>query len=252
MDLGLAGKKVLITGASRGIGLSIAKTFVAEGASVSICARGQETLDAALLALGANASGQALDVRDADAFGSWITQSAAAMGGIDIVVSNVSTRVDPASPTWWRDTFEADLMQHVQLKALTLPYLLKGNEAAMVFITSIASVMTTLPAYEEAYGAMKAGLVNLVGQWAGMHAKQGIRVNAVSPGPIDFPGGWWDKVKQGNPASYERAAQFAALGRLGKPDEVANVVTFLASPRAGFMTGANVRVDGGLVKTANF
>lgn len=174
------------------------------------------------------------------------------MGGLDIVVSNVSTRIDPKTENWWNDTFAIDLMQRVGLKTLTANALAQNGGGSMVFLASIASVLTTLPPYEEAYGAMKAGLVNLVGQWATALAPQGIRVNAVSPGPIDFPGGWWDIVKKTNPASYERAAQFAALGRLGKPEEVANIIAFLARPAASFITGSNVRVNGGLIKTANF
>lgn len=248
MDLGLTGKGALVTGASRGIGLAIAQALVREGAEVAICARGQESLDAALAELGPKARGSALDVRDASAFAAWVYEMAG--DGIDIVVSNVSTRIDPQSPDWWPDTFEADLMQHVRLKTLARPHMREG--CAMIFLASIASSMTTLPPYEEAYGAMKAGLVNLVGQWAQALGPKGIRVNAVSPGPIDFEGGWWDKVRTQNPAAHERAGKMAALGRLGRPEEVANAVAFLASPAAGFITGANLRVDGGLLKSANF
>lgn len=216
---------------------------------MAICARGQESIDTAIAALGPLARGYALDVRDADAFARFV-DDAAAGGGIDIVVSNVSTRIDPKAPDWWPATFEADLMQHVRLKALALPHMADG--AAFVFLSSVAAVLTTLPPYEEAYGAMKAGLVNLVGQWAAALGPRGIRVNAVSPGPIDFAGGWWDKVRQANPAAHERAGQLAALGRLGRPEEVASAVAWLASPAASFVTGANLRVDGGLLKTANF
>ena len=250
MDLRLAGKRALVTGASRGIGREIAAMLIREGARVAICARGQASLDEALSELGSAATGEAIDVRDEAAFGGWVDRSATAFGGLDIVVSNVSTRIDPKSPGWWADTFEADLMQHVRLKMLAVPHLAEGG--TLLFLASIASVMTTLPPYEEAYGAMKAGLVNLVGQWAAALGPKGIRVNAVSPGPIDFAGGWWDKVRQANPAAHARAGQMAALGRLGRPEEVASAVAFLVSPAASFVTGVNLRIDGGLVKTANF
>ncbi len=250
MNLGLDGKRAIVTGASRGIGFAIAKTLVIEGASVSICARGEDSLSAALGTLGPSASGEALDVRDGDAFVGWIDRSATRMGGIDIVVSNVSTRIDPKSADWWPDTFQTDLMQHVRLKTVALPHMSEGG--SLVFLASIAAVMTTLPAYEEAYGAMKAGLVNLVGQWAATLGPRNIRVNAVSPGPIDFEGGWWDMVKKSNPAAHELAGAMAALGRLGRPEEVANAVAFLASPAASFITGTNLRIDGALVKSANF
>lgn len=246
----MAGKRVLVTGGSRGIGLATCVAFAREGARVATCARGQESLDAALAQIGEGAIGAALDVRDEPAFADWIRRSAEKMGGIDVVVSNVSTRVDPKLPSWWGDTFEADLMQHVRLKTLALPLMAEGG--SMLFMASIAAVLTTLPPYEEAYGAMKAGLVNLVGQWAAALGPRGIRVNAVSPGPIDFPGGWWDGVRKSHPDSYARAGTMAALGRLGRPEEVADAVVWLSSPGASFVTGVNLRVDGGLIKTANF
>ncbi len=246
------GKRALVTGGSRGIGFAICKALVDGGATIATCARGQETLDATLSVLGSNATGLAFDVRDQAAFAEWIDSSASAMGGVDIVVSNVSTRVDPASATWWPDSFDADLMQHVRFKQYAVPHLAQGNDPAMIFVASIASIMTTLPPYEEAYGAMKAGLVNLVGQWAAMLGPKGIRVNAVSPGPIDFEGGWWDMIRTKSPESYARAGKMSALGRFGRPEEVAAAVAFLASPAASFITGANLRIDGGLVKTTNF
>ena len=246
----MAGKRVLVTGGSRGIGLATCVAFARECARVATCARGQESLDAALAQIGEAAIGTALDVRDEGAFAAWVSDSSARMGGVDVVMSNVSTRVDPKSPSWWGDTFEADLMQHVRLKALALPLMAEGG--SMLFMASIAAVLTTLPPYEEAYGAMKAGLVNLVGQWAAALGPKGIRVNAVSPGPIDFPGGWWDGVRKSHPDSYARAGTMAALGRLGRPEEVAEAVLWLSSPAASFVTGVNLRVDGGLIKTANF
>jgi NAD(P)-dependent dehydrogenase (short-subunit alcohol dehydrogenase family) len=249
MDLQLEGKRVLVTGATRGIGFAIASALVAEGAHVFICGRGEDSLRDALDRLGPTVHGTAFDVRDPAALAKWV-EEAAGSGGIDIVVSNVSTRIDPASPSWWPDTFEADLMQHVRLKSLVVPHL--NNGGTMLFMASIASILTTLPPYEEAYGAMKAGLVNLVGQWAAALGPKGIRVNAISPGPIDFAGGWWDKVRRANPDAYSRAAQLAALGRLGRPEEIAAAAAFLVSPAAAFITGANLRIDGGLLKSANF
>lgn len=253
MDLELKGKRALVTGGSRGIGRAIVEALAAEGARVAICARGAPGVNDAVTAMrakGADVVGEALDVRDPDALGAWVQRAAEAMGGLDIVVSNVSTRVDPQGPDWWRESFDADLMQHVRLKGMTTPLMADGG--AFVFIASIAATLATVPPYEEAYGAMKAGLVALVGQWAQALGGRSIRVNAVSPGPIDFPGGWWDKVKVQNPQAHARAGRLAALGRLGSPDEVAAAVAFLASPRAGFITGANLRIDGGLLKTANF
>lgn len=250
MDLRLAGKRALVTGGSRGIGRAICAALVADGARVVTCARHADGIEQLRADLGPSVSGTALDVRDAAAFEAWVASAAAEFGEIDIVISNVSTRVDPKSASWWPDTFEADLMQHVRLKTAAAPHLAAGG--SLTIIASIASVLATVPPYEEAYGAMKAALVNLVAQWAQALGPKGIRVNALSPGPIDFPGGWWDLVKAQNPQAHARAAAMAALGRLGTPEEVAAAAVFLASPAASFVTGANLRIDGGLLKAANF
>jgi len=255
MDLGLKGKRAVVTGASRGIGRAIAETLAAEGASLAICARGQAGVDEALTALrgvGAEAHGEAVDVRDAAAFAGWLDRAADALGGIDVLVSNVSTRVDPASEHWWRDSFEADLHQHVRAFDAALPHLRRGRDPSVVFIGSIASVMTQLPPYEIAYGAMKAALTSFAGQMAAVHGPSGLRVNAVAPGPVYFEGGWWDGVKAKQPAMFERASKLSALGRMATPAEVAGAVAFLASPAAGYISGVNLRVDGGMVRTVNF
>jgi 3-oxoacyl-[acyl-carrier protein] reductase len=254
MDLGLKGKRAIVTGGSRGIGRAICLALAADGASVATCARGADSLNTTLddiRGYGVTAYGSALDVRDATAFEDWYRGAAGALGGVDIVISNVSTRIPQDSPTWWSDTFEVDLMQHVRLMGLAKPALI-DSKGSILFIASIASVYTALPPMEEAYGAMKAGLVNLVGQWAGRLGPKGVRVNAISPGPILFPGGFWDHVGQSNPAMLERAAQLPAMGRLGTDDEVAKAAVFLASPAASYVTGTNFRIDGGAIKAANF
>jgi 3-oxoacyl-[acyl-carrier protein] reductase len=255
MDLGLKGKRAVVTGGSKGIGRAICLALAADGASVATCARGQKSLDLTLAdirAHGVTAYGAALDVRDEAAVRDWFAGAVDALGGVDIVISNVSTRIPQDSPHWWSETFEVDLMQHIRLMSLARPELEKSDTGSILFIASIASVYTALPPMEEAYGAMKAGLVNLVGQWAGRLAPKGIRVNAISPGPILFPGGFWDNVGKANPAMLERAAQLPAMGRLGTEIEVANAAVFLASPAASYVTGTNFRIDGGAIKAANF
>jgi NAD(P)-dependent dehydrogenase (short-subunit alcohol dehydrogenase family) len=255
MDLGMTGKRAIVTGASRGIGFAIAKTLASEGASVAICARGREGLDAAVARLkeaGVAAYGEAIDVRAEGALAGFVDKAAAAMGGVDIVVSNVSTRISGAGRAWWRDTFETDLLQHVTFYEAAAPHLRNAGAGAVVFIASIASVLTQLPPEELAYGAMKAALVNFVGQSAVKGAPLGIRVNAVSPGPIYFEDGFWAMVEREAPALFEAAKRLPAMGRLGMPDEVARAVVFLASPAASYITGANLRIDGAAVKAANF
>ena len=255
MDLNLKGRRALVTGGSRGIGRAIVETLAREGADIALCARGeagvQEALQAAR-ACGVRATGRALDVRDAAAMSNWFADATQELGGLDLVVSNVSTRPTERGEPMWRDALETDLLHHVRLAELSLPLLKTGRDASLLFIASIASVLTQLPPKEEAYGPMKAALVNYVGQLASRHGAAGIRVNAVSPGPIFFEGGEWDVQRIKKPAFFAMASQLAALGRLGTPAEVAAAVVFLSSPAASYITGANLRIDGGAIKTANF
>jgi 3-oxoacyl-[acyl-carrier protein] reductase len=255
MDLELKGKKAIVTGGSRGLGQAIAQTLCREGARVSICARGEARLNQTLSEIragGGEISGAALDVRDGDAFKVWIETAVSDMGGLDILISNVSTRLDGSGDDWWRESFETDFLQHASAAEQATPHLAKSKAGAIVFLSTIASVMTVLPPNELAYGVMKAGLINYTGQLSTRLASKGIRVNAVSPGPIHFEGGVWDMIKTADPALFERAARLPALGRHGTPQEVANAVVFLASPAASYLTNVNLRVDGGAVKTANF
>lgn len=255
MQLGLAGKRVLVTGGSRGIGRAIVELMAAEGAHVATCARGAAGVEdtvAAARAQGVKAYGEAFDVRDGEALAGWFARAAQQLGGVDIVVSNASTRPTALGEAMWREGFESDLLQHYRLAELTLPHLRDADQASMVFIASIASVLTVLPPHEQAYGAMKAGLVNFAGQLAASQGAAGVRINTVSPGPILFPGGEWDQNRSARPGLFAAASKMPALGRFGTPEEVARAVAFLASPAASYITGANLRIDGGLIKTANF
>ena len=255
MDLGLNGKRALVTGGSKGIGRAIVETLIADGASVSFCARTESDVLAAvqdLRAAGATVYGASLDVRDEAAFNAWVDKSAELLGGIDILISNVTTRIYSKGEAMWRDCFDVDFLQHVRVVNACLPHLEQAKGGSVTIISSIASVLTHLPPGEEGYGAMKAALINYVGQMGATQARKSIRFNAVSPGPVDFPGGFWDQVRQKSPAMFERAASLAPLGRHATAQEVAAAAVFLASPKASFITGANLRVDGGGIKSANF
>nr|WP_295777107.1 SDR family oxidoreductase [Rhodoferax sp.] len=256
MDLGLKGKRALVTGGSKGIGRAIVQLLAAEGVDVALCARGEsgvhETVQEAK-ACGVRAFGQALDVRDGDSVRGWFTAAVEQLGGLDLVISNVSTRPTQKGEAMWRDALETDLLHHVRLAELSLPHLSQGGKgSSLLFIASIASVMTQLPRNEEAYGPMKAALVNYSGQLAARYGAKGVRVNAVSPGPIFVEGGEWDIQRVEKPALFEVASKLSALGRLGTPAEVASAAVFLSSPAASYITGANLRIDGAAVKTSNF
>ena len=255
MDLNLAGKRVIVTGGSKGIGRRILDRFVEEGASVATCARGQEALDEALdqwRQSGANAYGEALDVTDPERYTRWLNNAVDALGGLDIFVSNVSTRISSTGEQRWRDTFEVDFMQHVTAAEQVVPYLQKGDSPALVFISSIASVMANIMPMEHEYGAMKAALNAYASQLAHRLGRDGVRSNFVTPGPIHFSGGFWDQVQKANPVLFERAGKMSALQRHGTPDEVASAVLYLASPLASYITGANLRIDGGALKHSHF
>jgi NAD(P)-dependent dehydrogenase (short-subunit alcohol dehydrogenase family) len=255
MDLGLKGRRALVTGGSRGIGRAIAAALASEGASIATCARGQAGLDEAVAsfrASGGEAFGDRVDVRDPDALSNWIGSAVDRLGGLDILVSNISTRVDPKGADWWRETFEVDLHQHVRAFDAALPILKASDAPSVVFVSSIASVLTQLPPNEIAYGAMKAALTSFAGQMATVHGSSGVRVNLVAPGPIFFEGGVWDLIQQKQPDLYQRASKLPSLGRMGTPEDVANAVAFLASPAASYITGVNLRIDGGVIRTANF
>lgn len=253
MDLDLKGKRAIVSGASRGIGLAIARTLLAEGASVGVCARGEEHLNdvAAELSELGTVFHKAVDVGDADAVKSFVDDAAEALGGIDIVVVNASAATGKG-PQAWVDSFNVDLMSLVNFIESAAPHLEASISASVVTISTTSALEAGPITTANSYGALKAAVLQHSSAQARALGPKGIRVNAVSPGPIFFEGGAWETIQTSRPALYEAALESASLGKLGAAQDVANAVTFLASPAAGHVTGINMVVDGGFTNRFDF
>jgi 3-oxoacyl-[acyl-carrier protein] reductase len=256
MDLRLSGKKAIVTGASRGIGRSIALALAAEGCDVAVCARGQPGVAAVareLSAAGVKALGAAVDIADGPALKSWIQSAAESLGGLDVLVSNASALAAGNSEDDWRRMFEIDMMGAVRSLEAARPFLEQAGaergDAAFIITSSVSAAEAGAPS---AYGAMKAALIHFAKGVARQGAPKKLRCNVVSPGTVYFKGGVWGNREEQAPEFFKMMIARNPTGRMASPEEIAAATVFLASPVSAFTTGVNLVVDGAITQRANF
>lgn len=252
MDLGLKGKKVILTGGSRGIGRAALEIFAAEGCDIAFFSRNQEQIDETVASLskhGGKVIGESFDINNMDAYPGWLTSAADRLGGCDIFVPGASASGAGATGDW-EVCVNSDLMGTVKGCEALEPYLEKSGSGSVVMMSSTAGFETFL--VPQAFNAIKGALLVYAKQLGQAWGSKGIRINSVSPGPIAFPGGNWEAIKAAVPELYAATEAGFALGRWGSPDEVARTIVFLASPASSYTTGTNVVIDGGFTKRVQF
>jgi 3-oxoacyl-[acyl-carrier protein] reductase len=256
MELGLTGKVAVVTGASRGIGRSIVERLVAEGMIVAFCARGADDVARTASELGpiGEVIGDVVDAADSSAIIAWVNSVAERLGRIDVVVSNASALGGiPNSVEGWTKSFEVDVLSAVSLIETAIPHLQAAGGGSIVQLGTITAVeYHHYPGGGLSYGSVKAALVNYISQLSKVYAADNIRANAVSPGPVFVTGGSWDRILARKPDYYAANLARQPSGRFGTPEEIANVVAFLAGSASSWITGQNIVADGGFTQRIGY
>ena len=250
MDLGLNGRKAIITGGSRGIGRHTAELLTSEGCDVALCARHAEDVRLTVEAINQRGAGSAcgfqVDLEDGEATRQFARDALDALDGVDLVIHNASGFDMAGDEAGWLRSFQVDMMAGVRIVEECLPALKESEAASITFIGSMASKYH-FGRPPSSYGAAKGAMRVYANDLAQQYGREGIRANVISPGAVWFPGGSWDQRKRENPKFYAAVEKAIPLGRLGTADEIARIIAFVASPAGLWINATHIAADGGQV-----
>lgn len=253
MDLGLKGLRAILVGANGGIGRRVAHVLAEEGCDVALCGRTQDKVDNVIGEIaphGGKTFGEALDVTDPAAVPAFVDRAAAALGGCDIFMHFTSANTGEDSDDGWLAVMNGDILPLRRGVAAAKPHLLKSDNASVICMSSTAGVEEFMGVHP--YNALKAAVMVYASNLAQNLAKDGVRVNCITPGPVMTEDGPWAKIEMGMPDFFKATLAKMPIGRMATGEELAKAIVFVASPACKAMTGANLVVDGGYTKRVQF